>query len=423
MDDAARRIAQTRGGLPSVVTAPRAWLLFGLLCAAGIFNAMDRPIIAILKPDMSAEFGWDDADFGRLAAITQFAAALSFLFTGWMIDRLGVRRSMIAGVTAWSGAAMFHGWAATGWQVVAARIGLGATEAVQTPLTIKTVATLFGPKLRSLAIGAGTLIGALGTIALPFFIPVIAAAWGWRGALVFAGVGGFLVLGLWLIAARGIVFDDRAEDPALDLADDGRPYGPILRERRTWAIVIAKALSDATWWLLNFWLPDFYRREFGLSTAELALPLAIAFLGSGFGALFAGWISGRLIARGWRPARVRNTVMLVSALVVAPVPFVLQLDSFWIITIMMGVVLAGHQGFSLSIFATITDVVPRSKVGRVTAFGAFCGNMGGVAIVWITGLVLAAGIGYFPLFLFAGASYLLGYAWIRLVMPRTPVAA
>ena len=38
----------------------RAWLLFGLLCAAGIFNAMDRPIIAILKPDMSAEFGWTD---------------------------------------------------------------------------------------------------------------------------------------------------------------------------------------------------------------------------------------------------------------------------------------------------------------------------------------------------------------------------
>lgn len=414
--------AQPRAGrVLNTISAPRAWLLFGLLCAAAIFNTMDRPIIAILKPDMSAEFGWDDADFGRLAAITQFAAALSFLFTGWLVDRLGVWRSMIAGVTAWSLAAMSHGWASAGWQVVAARIGLGATEAVQTPLTIKTVATLFGPKLRSLAIGIGTLIAALGTIAFPFLIPVMAANWGWSGALIFAGAGGFVILALWLLVARGIVFDDKAEDPALDFADDGRPYGPVLTERRTWAIVIAKALSDATWWLLNFWLPDFYRREYELTTGELALPLAIAFAGSGLGAFFAGWVSSKLIMRGWAPARVRKLVMLISALIVLPVPLVLQLDSFWAIAIMMGVVLAGHQGFSLSIFATITDVVPRSKVGRVTAFGAFCGNMGGVAIVWITGAVLAAGGSYLPLFVFAGVSYLLGYVWIRLMMPKAPV--
>lgn len=405
------------------ISPARAWLLFALLCAAGIFNAMDRPIIAILKPDMSAEFGWSDADFGRLAAVTQFAAACSFLFTGWMIDRLGVRRSMLVGVTAWSIAAAAHGWASTGWQVVAARIGLGATEAVQTPLTIKTVATLFGTKMRSLAIGAGTLIAALGTIALPFFIPFLAANWGWRGSLIFAGAGGFVILALWWVAARGIVFDDKAEDPALDYADDGRPYGPILTERRTWAVVVAKAISDSTWWLLNFWLPDFYRRVFGLSTEGLAKPLAIAFLGSGLGALFAGWLSGRLIERGWVPARVRRAVMLGSALLVLPVPVVLGFGNLWAVATMMGVVLAAHQGFSLSIFATITDIVPRSKVGRVTAFGAFCGNLGGVAIVWVTGEVLAGGAGYVPVFLFAAVSYLIAFAWLRVMLPAGPKAA
>lgn len=403
--------------MTALLTPPRRWALFALLCVAGIFNAMDRPIIAILKPDMSADFGWTDADFGRLAAITQFAAALSFLFTGWLVDRLGVLRSMVVGVTAWSLAAMAHGWAATGWQVVAARVGLGATEAVQTPLTIKTVATLFPPDTRSFAIGFGTALAAAGTITLPFLIPVLAANFGWRGALIFGGIGGFITLALWVVLARGITFDDKAEDPALDLSDDGKPYGPILRERRTWAIVIAKAISDSTWWLLNFWLPDFYRKEYGLTTSELAIPLALAFFGSGAGAFFAGWVSTRLLRRGWSVDRVRKTVMLVSAVVVTPVPFVLQLDSFWPVAIMMGVVLAGHQGFSLSLFSIITDVVPRSKVGRVTAFGAFCGNIGGMAIVWITGVVLTAGIGYTPLFIFAAFSYLLAFGWLRLLMP------
>jgi len=407
----------------TILTPGRVWALFGLLAVAGIFNAMDRPIIAILKPDMSAEMGWSDADFGRLAAFTQFAAALSFLFTGWLVDRLGVRRSMIAGVSAWSFAAMAHGWAATTAHVIFARVGLGATEAVQTPLIIKTAATLFTPDRRSFAIGLGTAIASTGTIALPFFIPVLAENFGWRGALIFGGIGGFVTLALWLIVARGIRFDGADEDQAIDHADQADDYGPILKQRRTWAIVGAKALSDATWWLLNFWLPDFYRREYGLTTSELAIPLALAFAGSGLGAFIAGWASTRLLERGWEVDRVRKTVMLVSALIVVPVPFVLQLDSFWPVAIMMGVVLAGHQGFSLSLFSIITDVVPRGKVGRVTAFGAFAGNIGGMTIVWVTGIVLTAGLGYTPLFVFAALSYLLAFAWLRLLMPvirRTP---
>lgn len=401
-----------------IITPRLRWTLFGLLCVAGIFNAMDRPVIAILKPDMSADFGWTDEDFGNLAFYTQIAAAFSFLFTGWLVDRIGVRRSMIVGVTTWSFAAMAHGWAVAAWHVVAARIGLGATEAVQTPLTIKTVATLFPPNKRSFAFGVGTAIAGTGTIAMPFMIPAMAAAFGWRGALIFAGLGGFVTLALWLWFARGVKFDDGAEDATRDMADGGAPYGPILLERRTWAIVIAKALSDATWWLINFWLPDFYRKTYELTTDELAIPLALAFIGSGGGALLAGWASTRLLEAGWSVNRVRKTVMLVSALIVTPLPLVLQLDSFWPVAIMMGVVMAGHQGFSLSIFSTITDVVPRAKVGRVTAFGAFMGNMGGAAIAKITGLVLVAGIGYTPLFIFAAVSYLLALVWLQLLLPE-----
>lgn len=400
------------------ISASRGWSLFALLCVAGVFNAMDRPIIAILKPDMSAELGWTDAEFGRLAFYTQLAAAASFLFTGWLIDRLGVRRSMIGGVSAWSLAAMAHGWATTAWQVVVARIGLGVTEAMQTPLTIKMVATLFQAKRRSLALGINTAIASLGTIALPFVIPWLAVTVGWRGALLLAGIGGFVTLAAWLAVARGVTFDDKAEDEHLDFSDDGRPYGPILTERRTWAIVIAKALSDSTFWLLTFWLPDFYRRTYDLSTSELAIPLALAFAGSALGGLIAGGVSTHLIARGWAIARVRGVVMLVSALVVTPVPFVLQIDSFWAVAVMMAVVLAGHQGFSLSIFATITDVVPRAKVGRVTAFGAFCGNVAGGLLVWLVGAALTAGYGYTPFFVFAAMSYLLAIGWLRLLMPR-----
>jgi ACS family hexuronate transporter-like MFS transporter len=404
----------------SPLSARLRWSLFTVLCIAGVFNAMDRPIIAILKPDMMADFGWSDSDFGDLAAVTQFSAAFAFLFTGWLVDRLGVHRSMQVGASAWSLAAMAHGWAMTTWQVGAARMGLGVTEAVQTPLTIKTVATLFAPDQRSFAFGFATMLAGAGTIAMPFVIPALALSVGWRGALVAGGIGGLLSLVAWMWLARGIAGLRERGAAAEPLADGSASdsYGAILANRKTWAIVGAKALSDMTWWFINFWLADYYRKEFGLSTLELAEPLAIAFAGSGLGALLAGWVSTRLLERGVSPNRVRKGVMLASALLVAPLPLVLQLNSVWPVAVMIGVVMAGHQGFSLSIFSTITDVVPHAKVGRVTAFGAFMGNMGGVAISLVTGRVLDAGLGFVPLFLFAAMSYLIALAWFQWLLPN-----
>lgn len=409
----------------SPIAARLRWSLFTVLCIAGVFNAMDRPIIAILKPDMMEDFGWSDKDFGDLAAVTQFSAAFAFLVTGWLVDRLGVNRSMQVGASAWSLAAMAHGWALTTWQVVAARVGLGVTEAVQTPLTIKTVATLFPPDKRSFAFGFATMLAGAGTIAMPFVIPALALAVGWRGALVAGGIGGFLALFAWMWLARGIAsLNVRGAAAQSARNAGGAAYGPILANRQTWAIVVAKALSDMTWWFINFWLADYYRKQFGLSTLELAVPLAIAFAGSGLGALLAGWVSTRLLEAGWSPNRVRKGVMLVCALIVAPLPLVLELGGFWPVAVMIGVVMAGHQGFSLSLFSTITDVVPGEKVGRVTAFGAFMGNMGGVAISLVAGRVLDAGLGYGPLFAFAAASYLIALAWFQWLLPeiRRPVS-
>jgi ACS family hexuronate transporter-like MFS transporter len=404
---------------PSHLSTRLRWSLFTVLCIAGVFNAMDRPIIAILKPDMMADFGWSDSDFGDLAAVTQFSAAFAFLFTGWLVDRLGVHRSMQVGASAWSLAAIAHGWAVTTTQVVGARIGLGVTEAVQTPLTIKTVATLFAPDKRSFAFGFATMLAGAGTIAMPFAIPALALAVGWRGAQVVGGIGGFISLIAWMWLARGLsqLRERTVEEAPTQAGSDAVGYGPILQNRKTWAIVGAKALSDMTWWFINFWLADYYRKEFGLSTLELAVPLAIAFAGSGLGALLAGWGSTKLLERGWSVNRVRKTVMLISALLVAPLPLVLELNSFWPVAWMIGVVMAGHQGFSLSIFSTITDVVPNAKVGRVTAFGAFMGNMGGVAISLVTGRMLDAGFGFVPLFVFAASSYLIALAWFQWLLP------
>lgn len=403
----------------------RRWLLFALVLTAGILNYVDRQIIAVLKPMIAGELGWSDDDYGTLAAWFQGAAAVAFLVTGAIVDRIGVKWSNPLGVAAWSVAALLHGVATGFTQFVAVRVALGATEAMGTPNQIKTVATIFPPRLRSTGYGFGNAVGSVGAIVTPLVIPAFAAVWGWRAAFVSAGVAGIVWAGLWLIATRDLPLDpipgDARDVPeATEVAPD---YGPILTDRRTWAISIAKVLSDSTWWLLLFWMPDFFHRTFGLSGTQLGPPLAIAYTGAAVGALGFGALSSWLLARGWSVNRTRKSVMLASALLVVPIPLALGADSYPLAVGLLAVALAGHQGFSTSLFALIADVTPHEKVGRVTAFGAFCGNMGGVAISKIAGLVLVAGLGYAPLFAFASVAYLLALGWIQLLLPRVRAVA
>lgn len=397
------------------LTPTRRYVLFGLLLGAGILNLVDRQIIAVLKPVISADLGWTDDDYGTLAAWFQGSAAVAFLFTGWIVDKAGVKWANPLGVASWSLAAIAHAWAVTMGQFAFVRAALGATEAMGTPSGIKSIATIFPPHLRSTGFGIGNGVNSVGGIVAPLLIPVLASFWGWRSAFVIAGLVGLLWAVAWLIAVRGVTFDD--DDAPVAVAD--KPvYGPILKERRTWAIAFAKVLSDSTWWLMLFWMPDFFHRQFGLEGTALGPPLAIAYTGSAIGAVIAGVVASRFLARGAELDRVRKGAMLISGLLVLPVPLALYTGELWQATAILALTMAGHQAFSTTLFATIADLTPRAKVGRVTAFGAFSGNIGGMVIVKVAGAVLAAGLGYLPLFLFASVSYLLALGWIHLLIPE-----
>lgn len=397
----------------------RRWFLFALALSATILNLVDRQIISVLKPEMAHDLGWTDNDYGTLAAWFQGAAAVAFLFTGWIVDRLGVKWANPVGVALWSLAAMAHSVARSFGQFVLCRVALGATEAMGTPAAIKTIAAIFPPAQRSNGYGLLNAIGSLGAIVTPLLIPFVALAWGWHGAFLLGGLLGLVWSVLWLVAVRGVHFGGDHDAPGEKPATKRGPS--ILTERRSWAIAIAKFLSDATWWLMLFWMPDFFHRSFGLSGVALGPPLAIAYSCAALGAVIAGTVTTRLIAAGHDLARVRKGALLVAALFATPLPFADLAHGYWLAVALLGLVMAAHQAFSSSLFTLIADVSPPEKVGRVTSFGAFAGNIGGMVIAKVAGLVLAAGLGYLPLFLFAGFSYLLAFAAIQLILPHLPL--
>ena len=401
------------------MSATRRNLLLALVILSGILNYADRQIIGVLKILLQEKLNWSDADYGDLTTIFQFAAALAYVFAGWVVDRVGWRRANVLAVASWSLAAMAHGVVRTFGQFAIARVALGATESLGTPTSIKTIGALFEARSRSVALGAMNSATNIGAVITPLLVPSIAVAWGWQAAFLLTGGLGLVWVAAWLLTVGSGPVVAPGEAPTVAARGASVSWRVVLTDRCTWAIAGAKVLIDQVWWLLLFWIPDFFHRQFHLNIQQAAVPTAVIYLIAASGSILGGWASGRLIRAGMAVTEARKTVMLVSSLMMLPVPLALFVGNYWLAVGFLGLTLAAHQGFSVNLFALTTDVIPASRVGTAISVGAFCGNISGMTVLYVASRLIGR-FGYLPWLSLAAVSYLLALAWVRRLIPRDP---
>jgi MFS transporter, ACS family, hexuronate transporter len=399
------------GAEPKAQIDTRRWIIVGLVFVAIMLNYVDRQILALLKPTLEAEFTWSDGDYANMVSAFQFAAAFAFLGTGWFIDRVGLRPGFALGVGVWSLAGMAHAFSAGVWGFIVARMALGAAESVGTPAAVKTAATYFGPKERSIVLGIGNTAPNVGAVVTPLVIPAIAVAFGWKAAFLIAGGLGLV----WVIAWLAVKVPPVASTEAVEGAKV--PWLSLVRDRRTLALAGAKVLSDQVWFFMLSWLPDLFHRMFGLPQGTVGLPVALVFACAACGALTGGFLPTWLMRRGWSVNRARKTTLFIYALLILPAPAVLLVSSAWSAALLLGLGLFAHQGFSTNVFGFATDVFPAKQVGSAVGLAAFCGNLGSIGMIQFAAWSLSHGHGYAPMMAICAVSYLLGLAIIHLLVP------
>ncbi|WP_426169729.1 MFS transporter [Sandarakinorhabdus sp. DWP1-3-1] len=389
----------------------RRWLV-ALLFVGTALNYVDRQVLALLKPTLEAEFGWTNQEFAHFGSAVNIATIVALLFVGWFVDRFGVRIAYGIAVTVWSIAGMGHAAAASVGQFVAARSILAVAESVNTPAAVKAAATYLPLKERSFGLGLVNTAPNIGAILTPLLIPPLALAFGWKAAFIVTGALGFVWLAFWIAGTRRLVPVDAAP-PSRAEAN----WGALLRDRRSWAVIGAKALTDCVWWFLLFWTPDLFNRVFKMNQAQIGWPIAIIFTMAAAGALSSGALFPRLLDRGMTVDRARKSSMLFYALMILPIPLALQAQTPLVAALLIGLALFAHQGFSTNIFGLAADIVPSGRVASVMAAGAVAGNLTGLAMNELTGWTLDNGVGYWPMFAIAAGAYLAATLYVQLVLP------
>lgn len=405
------------------------WIIAFLLFAATLINYADRSAIGVVSVEIRKEFRLDEQDYGFIVAAFMFAYAIGYAASGYFIDRLGTRKGFAIFITGWSVAQLLHGFSVGKWSLTGFRFLLGLFEPGNFPAAAKAVAEWFPANRRALGVGIFNAGSTMGSMIAPPLVAYLTFIYGWRGAFIGTGSLGLLWLAAWLVLYQAPHRNKwlRAEEYA-ELKGQVRPpeetvaakagqvsWRHVISLRGCYTLILARFFTDPVIYFVVFWLPEYLRKERGFDLAMVGKYAWIPYIFGDLGYLLGGWLSGKLMERGWSVARARKTLLLCGT-VFMPLgilaPMVPSGEAAIAVTCFMTF---GHALWISNLLTIPTDIFKATEVGTATGFSGMGGAIGGVIANLGTGY-LVKHFSYSPVFWIAGLMHVLSLTIIRTLL-------
>jgi ACS family hexuronate transporter-like MFS transporter len=406
------------------------WIIAGLLFLATAVNYADRQALAVVSDRVRAQFAISEIGYSYILAGFFLAYAIMYAGSGYVVDRLGSKRSFSLFIGVWSLASMAHAFATGVWSFGICRFVLGLGEPGNWPAATKAISEWFAPKHRALGVGIFNAGSSAGSALAPPLISYLAIAYGWQFAFIAVGAFGFLWLILWwtlydtpdrsrfLSREEYLEFKDEIPPPAETRPASAKrvDWSHVVRTREARGLCLARTFTDPVIYFVIFWLPAYLVKERGFDQKMIGKYSWVPFIFGGIAYMLGGWLSGFLMGRGWSLPRARKRIMLIGAccLPVAMIaPFVptagLAIAAICFITF-------GHGFWTANLQTMPADLFPGHEVGTVAGFSGMGGAIGGMLAQLGTGQIVTH-FSYAPIFLIAGLMHPLSMAIIFRMLP------
>jgi ACS family hexuronate transporter-like MFS transporter len=433
------------------------WVICGLLFFSTTVNYMDRQVISYLKeffctPAEQGGFGWSNTDFAYLTSFFTGVYAAFTVVAGWVIDKIGTKLGLALSLILWSVFGILNAFAGTFVAMhVAIRSAFAAGEAGNFPASIKTVAEWFPKRERAFATGifnSGSNCGAMiAALFVPWCLIHFGDQRGWKMAFILTGSAGFLWLIFWFwlydppnkqkrLSKAEYDYIHIDDETAVDqqTGDQAKKVSwlKLFSYRQMWSFFVGKFMTDGVWWFYLFWLPDYLKKQFGMTKHDIMLPTFIVYGVAIIGSIYGGGIPMMLIKRGWPVYQARMTAMLIIAifpLTVLTTQYFGNVGHFgkWaavlaVTTICIGA--AAHQAWSANLYTTVSDMFPKKTVASVIGIGTMAGGIGGGVILQMLAGRLTDHFkqtpqtAYLVMFTLCGLSYLIAWSMMKMLVPQ-----
>jgi ACS family hexuronate transporter-like MFS transporter len=380
--------------------------MIALLFSISVVNNLDRHALSVLSPTLQKAMGFTSVEYSYMVTAFLAAYGIGYLFSGRLIDRLGVRLALGAALGFWSIVCVLHG-AVTGWLgLIAARFFLGLGESFNSPGGIKGVAEWMPSRERGLGVAIfanGHIWGAI--IAAPL-IAFLALHVGWRwGFIVPGGIGLIVCLVWWRCYHRPeahprLTTEERQyilENRRNDEGGEAVPLRRLLLHPLCIGFFFARLLTDPFSYFFHFWLPDYFQHERGFTLAMMAWFAWITCLAGDVGGPLGGFLSDVLVRQGVRPIRARFVLLGIATIAMPLANVAVRTQSSSLAIAILAVMFAAQTCWMANQLALLAEAFPPRAVGTVIAISAVGGTIGGVLASLLTGRTVQA-YGYVPVF-------------------------
>jgi len=386
------------------------WIIISLIAIATVVNYIDRNALAIMWPGISEELGLDKNDYALIISFFMVGYAIGQSLFGKIFDMIGTRLGFVLAIVVWSISIILHAFAKSVSGFGLARFGLGIGEAGNWPGATKSNAEWFPVHERALAQGIFNSGSALGGVVSAPVIALLYIQFGWQGTFIAIGALGFVWLIPWWVIAKSspdshpwlsaeereyILTGQKVDDEEYEAAAPS--WLEMLRYRQSWAVIASRFFIDPVWWLFVSWLPIYLADQFGFDIKQIGLFAWVPYAGAAIGAVFGGWLAGRLLKNGWSVNKTRKFTITVGGIIMLPALLATAAASDPLVAVLLiAVILFGFQLAIGNIQTLPSDFFAGKSVGSLAGVGGTAAVVGVLITTWIVPAITTTS--YVPFF-------------------------
>lgn len=305
-------------------------VVLALLCVMYFLTYIDRVNVSTAAAGFGREFHFSNTQIGTVFSAFGISYLLFQVIGGWVSDRFGVRRTLIASGLVWAVATILTGFAGGFWSLFVARVLLGFGEGATFPAATAAMARWITKEKRGLAQGITHSSARIGNAVAPGIIVMLMTAYGWRAA--FYATGAFSLL--WVIV-WSLTFTEHPKDhpritqeelrllPAPVARPADLPWGRLFV--RMLPVTIVYFCYGWTLWLFLSWIPQYFLHSFSLDLKKSALFASSVFLSGVIGDTLGGVVTDRILVATGSLKTARSVMvsvcMLLTLLAMLPMLF------------------------------------------------------------------------------------------------------
>jgi MFS family permease len=356
----------------------------GAVSAAHFVSHYYIILLAPLLPFVRDAYGVSYTEIGLAFAAFNIVSAVGQTPAGFLVDRIGARALLVAGLLTGAGAFILAGVIDSFWMLVAMFALAGVGNTVYHPADYALLSQHVPSDRIGQAFSVHTFAGMLGSAVAPATLLIMQSQWGWRGAFVGAGVLGIAMAAVLLAIRENSVIHPKPV-PSRSGADGASSGWRLLLS----AQILLNLFFFALLAIISAGLYNYSVVALGalygtpVTTANAALSGNL--LLSAIGVLLGGLLVGRT-TRHAMVATIGLTVMALFTVLIAEIDLgaLALIAAMSLIGLFSGVIMPSRD-------MIVREITPPGSFGKVFGFVTTGFNIGGIVAPLIFGAIMDHG--------------------------------